>query len=139
MEPTEIAWAAGFWDGEGCAYIQKGRPRKDGTIALRPGLAISQSGGDDVAPEVLLRFQRIVGCGAVTGPYVYKNPHARPAWRWALHARSEITDVVALLWPYLGTEKRDQAMDMLDRCEASRRWSIQTRDPITSRLIELTR
>ena len=56
----EIAWAAGFFDGEGCfSYIQKAR-----YVCLR----IGQS-----ELEPLERFREAVGLGKIYGPYSHTH------------------------------------------------------------------
>ncbi|HKY52348.1 MAG TPA: hypothetical protein VJP45_13910, partial [Candidatus Limnocylindria bacterium] len=59
MDRHELAWAAGFFDGEGWAN------RSGRGVQAR----INQ-GGDDGMPAVLLKFQRIVGVGRLKGPQI---------------------------------------------------------------------
>src|SRR5207247_4911519 len=66
MDRFDLAWAAGFFDGEGWAnaVAQEGRKTK------QPQARINQADPNGV-PEVLLRFQRAVGgLGRIGGPYV---------------------------------------------------------------------
>ena len=108
---TELAWAAGFWDGEGCTS-----GTLDKRVALRAPrprvtMALSQSG--DGAEEILLRFQRAVGgLGHVRGPYD-PGEGMKPVWRWSTQGHELCQAILALLWPYLSNPKRQQAVARL--------------------------
>lgn len=70
MSELEIAWAAGFFDGEGHARWNTNIPktaerRAYGTFAI----IVAQ-----VEREPLDRFMAAVGEGKVYGPYTYKSP-----------------------------------------------------------------
>ncbi|MEP6693349.1 MAG: hypothetical protein ABJB39_01745 [Chloroflexota bacterium] len=100
LDRTELAWAAGFFDGEGSTIAR--------TDSDRPGyrqlnITVPQVSRHGV-PPLLERFQRaMLGMGRVTGPtdeYVY-------ALRF--NAREEAELVLQLLWPDLGSVKRTQA------------------------------
>jgi hypothetical protein len=90
MRATEIAWAAGFFDGEGHIYFHRGQS----SSAVR--LRVRQR-----EPELLLRFQRAVGgYGRIyrekSGIYSFECE----GWR--------AYEIVNALWPYLGSHKRTQ-------------------------------
>lgn len=91
MSDTEIAWAAGFFDGEGCtAQHTKGYIR----------IYISQKGR-----ECLDRFRESVGgLGNVYGP------DKRGIYAYAVSRRETVFAVLNILWPYLSTPKREQAV-----------------------------
>lgn len=95
---TELAWAAGFFDGEGWVGIKK---RKDARRS-HLGVFIPQ-----VDREVLDRFAMAVGVGKVYEPT--KRPEGwKPQWRYVLHGEDAIRSVYKLLSPYLGSVKRRQ-------------------------------
>jgi len=98
LDPIELAWAAGFFDGEGSAFAR--------TERARPGyrrfvVSVPQSGADR-APEVLVRFQSAVAAGAI-GPRDVDG-----VYRWRASG-SDARSVIALLSPHLGAVKRRQA------------------------------
>ena len=99
---TELAWAAGLFDGEGCASVA-------GAAARRyVQLEIPQSSVGGV-PETLERFRAAVGAGWLRGPYPPRSPWSRlPQYRWTLGARAEVGQVLSLMWPHLSAVKRDQ-------------------------------
>ena len=102
---AELAWAAGFFDGEGSTYFQlrkqqKGRQRQYGYLTL----SLNQTD-----PETLERFRDAVGIGSVYGPYNQKKDKWSPFWRYTIHNK-DVDAVLTLLWPFLGTVKREQAL-----------------------------
>ena len=101
---TEIAWAAGLFDGEGSVWAS-GPRTASGRSA---GMEIAQSTEAGV-PDVLARFASVVDRGTITGPHPPRSPWSRlPQYRWAAHGRHAVGDVVRLLWAHLGDVKRAQ-------------------------------
>lgn len=103
------AWAAGLFDGEGSTYLLRHRSHVSYWIAEA---RVTQTSLDDDAPEVLVRFQRIVGVGRVYGPYHSAGP-SKPVYRWHCAKGQEIEQVITGLWPWLGGPKRAQATTVL--------------------------
>lgn len=101
MERTELAWAAGFWDGEGSAYLVRGA----GRVTHQPHARVNQAGVTGV-PEVLVRFERAVGVGRVDGPIIVDGKE--PLYRWEISSRDDVRAVFDALRPWLGTVKRSQ-------------------------------
>jgi len=103
----ELAWAAGFFDGEGCfSYV-----KADGWGVV----AIGQTNR-----EPLERFQRAVaGLGKIYGPYEPKQRDGRwcrkPQWVYRAHRRNDVQAIAAMLWFKLGSIKRRQATAVLIR------------------------
>lgn len=96
--PTELAWAAGFFDGEGSTSLM-GRKRKSGERYRYLTVQVSQKD-----PRPLFRFMGAVGVGQVYGPYASQ----RDKYKFqATGPRAHI--VIDLLWPYLSEPKREQA------------------------------
>lgn len=104
LDRTELAWAAGFFDGEGSTMIH--------TDASRPGylrleVAVPQVGHDGL-PAVLLRFHRAIGgLGRIGGPERDDLYECRSS------VRLEALAIVALLWNDLGAVKRRQANEAI--------------------------
>src|SRR5260221_10051361 len=91
LDPIELAWAAGFFDGEGSTFARSER--------ARPGyrrfvMSVPQSGADR-PPEVLVRFQRAVALGVI-GPRDIDG-----IYRWRASG-SDAHKATLLLWPNLG-------------------------------------
>jgi hypothetical protein len=94
----ELAWAGGFYDGEGCMSV-----RKDNThVRVQLGQANL---------EVLQKFQRILGVGYISGPYRQRQTEA--FWMWQALGYEELQAAVALLWDFVSTPKREQIMRTL--------------------------
>jgi hypothetical protein len=96
MEDTELAWAAGFFDGEGCVtgFITRG-----GEFNLN--LIVAQSS----TTEHLERFRDAVGYGTISGPYSRDDDSRRqPSFHWNCSGRRGHA-VMALLRPYLCSPK----------------------------------
>lgn len=94
----ELAWAAGFFDGEGYVGVYYDR-----RAALpKPKLQVSIN---QVNPEHLHRFRAAVGrLGNLTGPY--KNGKWQPHFTYTAYGTAGIT-VMEMLAPYLTGEKVD--------------------------------
>jgi hypothetical protein len=101
----ELAWAAGFFDGEGCfSYMERAR------------YGVATIGQTDV--RALERFMKAVGVGKIYGPYDYKTPgrmSKRPWWNCRAHRREHVQAIAAMLWFKLGPIKREQALGVLGR------------------------
>lgn len=100
LDPEELAWAAGFFDGEGStiARTDGSRPRYHQLDVIVP-----QSGRDGV-PDVLLRFQQaVLGLGTLDPP---NDVHMH---RWRNRGFEDAQATIALLWRFLSPVKRLQA------------------------------
>lgn len=100
----ELAWAAGFFDGEGCTstHLVKANHRNPEYMGL-----VMRVGQTDREP--LERFQAAVGCGNIGGPYYRRNrPSAQPYYQWSVSGE-RVEAVLDLLWEWLSTPKRLQA------------------------------
>jgi hypothetical protein len=124
MRAIDKAWAGGFYDGEGCMTGSK----KKGNCEV-PSLRINQSGPSlDHPPEVLIRFHRVIGGrGIMYGPEVL--PNRQPRWTLIVGRWQEVQDAAEILWPYIGTVKRDQ----INRRFAEYMEDIARREPLHRR------
>lgn len=94
-----MAWAAGFFDGEGWAgAVRHGsRPKRD------PRAQINQ-GGAGAVPAVLLRYHRAVGAvGHLGGPS--RRPGRKDLYRWTASSRRDVERTWLRLRPWLGSAK----------------------------------
>src|SRR5688572_7675700 len=107
MDRTELAWAAGFWDGEGSIYLSGALRR----ATRHPQARINQADQGGM-PDVLLRFHRAVqGAGALHGPE--RKPGRRDLYYWVASRRAEIIEVARSIRPWLGPIKTAQFADIL--------------------------
>jgi hypothetical protein len=103
------AWAAGLYDGEGSTYLTNHRTH----AGYRNAEARVTQSAPGATPEVLSRFQEIVGCGRIYGPYVQDVAH-QLVFRWNASAFGDIDAMLTLIWPWLGAVKRAQATAVRD-------------------------
>lgn len=101
MERTELAWAAGFWDGEGWANLVR-YGRGD---ALRPMARVNQADAASI-PQVLVRFHRVIGFGRISGPHIEEG--REPIYRWVASSADNVRRLFELIGPWLGVVKRRQ-------------------------------
>ena len=94
IDPIALAWAAGFFDGEGSTFVWQ---RRDRCGYVRLGIAVPQSDHNGV-PEVLVRFQAaMLGMGTIgtpneDGTYLWRpngfmETQSTSARRWVRQAR----------------------------------------------------
>lgn len=94
----ELAWAAGFFDGEGNSRLNKGY----GFISIR-----------QVDKATLDRFQSaVLGLGHIGGPY--KNKSYAPIYSWYVSSFKDVQAVSTMLWPFLGEAKKSQLRYVLE-------------------------
>lgn len=105
---AEIAWAAGFYEGEG--YI---------TCAARVyaiHMAVSQN-----TEWPLVRWGEIVGCGFLHSHTAQRPPDARgmrlnaPIMRWRISKGEDVIRIARLLYPHLSPRRQAQIDTALER------------------------
>lgn len=110
MNREELAWAAGFVDGEGYTgfhICQKSRPtdqRQYGAISL----TVSQC-----HKEPLERLQKALGVGKLWGPYKKKKENHRDSYSFSVTGFEKTQAAIAMLWTWLGPIKREQASNAI--------------------------
>ena len=98
----DLAWAAGFFEGEGTFYVRRERGKPNATVTLT-----------QVDREPLDRFCEIVGIGKVYGPYGPYSGNRKPYFQWNAHRRGDARTLLALLGGRLSQRRRLQAWDAL--------------------------
>jgi hypothetical protein len=91
---TDVAWAAGLFEGEGSVYAEN----QSGRRYLRFCLSSTDE-------DVIRRFAEIVGVGKVYGPYAGTN---KVRFDWRTKNAADAHDVAALLAPWLGRRRLEQ-------------------------------
>jgi hypothetical protein len=103
----ELAWAAGFFDGEGSVYLNRKRAIGGTTgreyIIHSPCLSVAQ-----VDPRPLARFALAVGGRKPGGPYQPRTAKSNAYYRWDAMGRPSVHRIGLLLWPHLSEPKREQ-------------------------------
>ena len=101
MDEHELAWAAGFFDGDGWAALSRQKGRRRG----QPKARINQSTLVGV-PEVLVRFRDAVGVGRIGGPKIEEG--REPLYWWVASSRGDVKRTGELIGPWLSAQKRAQ-------------------------------
>ena len=109
MDRHALAWAAGFFDGEGWA----GKSKRG--VQSR----VNQAGPDGM-PAVLIKFHGIVGVGRLKGPHVKEGK--QDLYWWVASSRPDIARVADLIGPWLCPVKRAQFGRTLGRSLPSAVW-----------------
>lgn len=118
-----IAWAAGFFDGDGGFTLNTSGGR------LRLVAGITQSPEEpDAVPAALDRFRGAVNAGVIYGPNL-----ANGAFLWQTTTTSRTIELFTLLRPWLSRVKVNQFEAALDRVIDSHR---QRRRPLGPRSVE---
>ena len=94
---TEIAWAAGLFEGEG-------------SITQSRGIVHARLKMTDEL--VVRRFDEVVRYGQVYGPYNYQYSDGfvrKPFWVWVA-TEYDALEVLEMLWPRLSDRRHDQAL-----------------------------
>lgn len=106
VKETELAWLAGWWDGEGSIgiFIQR-QPQRNSHFGLRTSIQASTCDEESVT-----QIGRIVkGLGVQSFAYTYNEKHPerhRDAFYIRLHRLTDILIVAPRLLPYAVTKKR---------------------------------
>ena len=101
-ERSDLAWAAGLFEGEGCFSAKR---RKQGMIQLSAVITSTDL-------EVLETFNRVIGEGHICGPFDLKNPRWRPAYHWTANGEA-VVRVYDKLEPWLHSRRRERFVELL--------------------------
>jgi len=94
MDPVQIAWASGLFEGEGC---------------IRRQLEIEMTDKD-----VIYKFWDIMKCGNV---YYRERPNVKPTWRWMVGNKQDVTKCLTAMLPFFGDRRAYKALNILDSIE----------------------
>lgn len=104
-DALDLAWAAGFLDGEGCFGLVRdnGARKPDRPAWHRIRASACQHGVPGGIPHVLRHLREILGVGRF-------EPHGEPdAYKWVAAGPERVEQVLAMVGPWLGCVKLDQA------------------------------
>jgi hypothetical protein len=114
VNELDIAWAAGFFDGDGHVSAVRQSRAGNGRESRWLRMALGQS---DRRP--LDRFAAIFG-----GKIIPVGPNAlsvKPRWMWYLARRGEVRAAMEAMLPYLSEPKIEQWEAALEACPIKRR------------------
>lgn len=131
----ELAWAAGFFDGEGSVGLYaSGRGFYGENPPRYPKVTIANT-------EVILleRFRLAVGVGKVYGPKVCKNPKWKDRYDYRLDGVEKVGYLFMILKPYLGPTKFSKFEEALAPYSNRQRDESQTLVSVSSNLTGATK
>lgn len=105
LNMIELAWAAGFYDGEGCSCITKSSYYNKQGKQPRYRLVVTVS--QKTNAFVLNRFNKAVQLGKIHGPDINFQ------YRWSVTTFEEVQAVICLLWKFLSPVKRKQYLRII--------------------------
>lgn len=109
MNDTDIAWFAGFFEGEGSVRLGSQSHKKNGRSYGTPIIDICQ-----VNKEPLEKCLELFPTGHLYGPYQYSS-NRQPHYRFALCGRGSIEALFKLIDPLLSTRRREQFITTLEK------------------------
>lgn len=99
----ELAWAAGFFDGEGSTWL---------TRCHTPNLGITIS--QTRSPELLHRFNVATNnLGTVRGPFKPRKRNHTEFWKYDVYGLEKVQAIIVMLSSFLGKRKVDQYANVL--------------------------
>ena len=107
----DLHWVAGILEGEGCFRSKTTSLRKDGNSRYHyPAVEVNMADED-----VIRRLQTIMGVGNVHGPYGKHPAHPdwKPMWRWSVQKKHDAEEVMTLVYPIMGSRRRQKIEDIL--------------------------
>ena len=97
---TDIVWAAGLFEGEGCIYIH---PTK---IYVQLIIVMTDL-------DVMERYVDVVGHGNLNGPF-WSNKSTKPYWRTTVSKSSEVQRILKMFLPHFGKRRSDKAIEAIN-------------------------
>lgn len=94
---TDVAWAAGIYEGEGSCYLNGAGTNRGATMQV-----VQKD------PWLLFRLQLLFG-GLIHYYAGQKdNNNAGACYRWTLNRKNDVRDFTFVIWPYLSPRRRGQ-------------------------------
>lgn len=112
MTNEDLAWAAGFFDGEGhIGFIVHNNKRINGHLHIQ--ICQTEDGP-------LQRFYSVFGVGKIYGPYTPKTKRGnrRPYKQFHVDRADHVKMIISSMWSWLSNPKQRQAKAALDAYEA---------------------
>lgn len=107
LQTIELAWAGGFFAGEG--HFTSSINRTHRGIYCRVSQAYD--------PELLERFWESVGCIGRVRPSELSSGHfgTGPMYMWQADGFEKVQFIAAALWEYIGEYKQEQYIEQLTK------------------------
>lgn len=112
---TDIAWAAGIVEGEGCITLAT----RNGTPTVRLQVGMTDR-------DILERLAGIMGCGSVVVQQRRLPEGYKVQYRWVITA-SKAEECIDLILPWLGARRTARYAEVLQRRRAYEEFVMRTR------------
>lgn len=99
MTFTQIQWAAGLFEGEGCISLSRSGSYRRVTCRLVT-----------TDFDVIQRFSEAVPFGRLYGPHRSNNPRHKEYWSWTTTTFEGAQATIAALWKWLGVRRKRAAI-----------------------------
>jgi len=114
MRKTDLAWAAGFFDGEGCVHLKRDYNGKQKQLKLIPTYSLRLMITNTHLAS-LERVREILNIGSLRPLAHYgEGPEGKQRWEWRA-ASKQAESVLRLLMPYLTTKREQATLAILSR------------------------
>lgn len=110
----ELAWAAGFFEGEGCIECcPTTQSKRHGYDSFCTRLTLSQKGTETDPPDVLVRFANLL-----KGGKIYKEKD-RDMWRYVICKKWYVKAALKSMLPWLGERRSAKAHECIQAIMSS--------------------
>lgn len=108
ISALQIAWAAGFLEGEGCFRMQRSRSSKTGRVTGHSIVILATQ----VQREPLARLAGLFG-GSLHCQEHRPNPNWQPLWRWVLTGH-RAAGLMFSMYSLLSPRRKEQVLAAID-------------------------
>jgi len=99
---TDIVWAAGLFEGEGCIYVPSNRPN---------GCCLQLEMSD---LDVIEKYAKIVESDLVRPRKTLNKTQKKQTWILAITKRSEVLRILKMFLPHFGKRRAEKAIEAIN-------------------------
>lgn len=110
MKKTDVAWAAGLFEGEGCITLTRPTFQKKRGVSRYAYYRLILQMSDE---DVVIRFMQIVGEGRIS-IVTPKITNHKIGYRWGCSDRDGVEKILNMLLPFLGERRSARARECLE-------------------------
>lgn len=100
---SNIAWLAGFLEGEGC-FTLFNHKNHSGNV-----MAISATSTD---LDILQKTKKIAGCGSIFS--LKQRENCKPAWIWRVARKLEVYSLFAAIFDFMGNRRKERIKECME-------------------------
>lgn len=105
---AELAWAAGFFEGEGCISLYPQTQNKaKGYNSHVTQITVTQKGTEAEPPDVLTKFAELFPGGSI-----YREK-GRDLWRYSISKKWYVKAALKSMLPWLGERRSEKAHECI--------------------------